>query len=307
MNLLVTLNEKYIRPLFVMLDSLYAHGPGPVDLYLLYSDVTPESRERLGQYLEEHGGRFHPVFVDGTAFRDAPVFGYFPKEMYYRFLCGSLLPETEERALYLDPDILIRGDIAPLYGMDFQGNSIVGVPDYAVNHMLADKKAAIGLPEGYDYINSGVLLFNLKKMRAEFSLDRFIGLLEEYRERISYPDQDVMNLCFRDDIRPAPRIYNFNTGYGTAWNLLLFVLKLRHDEEEPVIVHYMGRLKPWQTEYYGKYFKEYFRYLKKRLDPEERGRFRLRLYYVAKRIWNDRKRRLPLPRRSAKGRQDERT
>lgn len=305
MNILVTLNEKYIRPLFVMLDSLYAQGPEPVDLYLLYSDVSEESRGQLQRYMAEHGGRFFPIFVDGTAFRDAPVFGYFPKEMYYRFLCGALLPETEERVLYLDPDILIRGDISPLYEMDFQGKALVGIADHAVNHMLSDKKAAIGLPESYDYVNSGVLLFNLEKMRADFSLDRFIGLLEEYRDRTSYPDQDVMNLYFQEDFLLAPRIYNFNTGYGTAWNLLLFVLKLRHDKEDPVIVHYMGKLKPWQLEYYGKYFKEYYRYLKKRLSKEERRRFRLRLYYVARRIWRDRKRRLPRLRRSAEGRQDE--
>lgn len=294
MNILVTLNEKYIRPLFVMLDSLYAQEPGPVDLYLLYSDVSEESRERLQRYMEERNGRFFPIFVDGTAFRDVPVFRYFPKEMYYRFLCGTLLPETEERALYLDPDILIRGDLAPLYETDFQGKTLVGVADYAVNHMLPDKKAAIGLPESHDYVNSGVLLFNLKKIRADFSLDRFIGLLEEHWDRVSYPDQDVMNLYFQDDILLVPRIYNFNTGYRTAWDFLLFVLKLRRDKEDPVIVHYMGKLKPWQLEYYGKYFKEYYRYLKNRLSKEERRRFRFRRYYIARSFWRDRKRLLLL-------------
>jgi len=300
MNILVTLNDKYIRPLFIMLDSLYAHRPGQVDLYLFYSNVSSENREALREYLEEHDGRFFPVFVDGTGFQDAPVLGYFPREMYYRFLCGKLLPETEKRVLYMDPDILVRGSILPLYEMDFQGKTLVGIPDYAVNHMLSEKKAAIGLPMSYDYINSGVLLFNLEKMRTEFSLDRFIGLLDEYRERASYPDQDVMNLYFKDDILPAPRIYNFNTGYGTKWNMLLFLLGLRHDEDNPVIVHYMGTLKPWQKEYYGKYFKEYYGYLKVRLSGEERRSFRIRPYYVAKRIWADRKRRLLLLRQKVK-------
>lgn len=301
MNILVTLNEHYIRPLFVMLDSLYDNDPGEVDLYLLYSDVSDGSRERLRRYMSEHGGRLTPIYVDEVIFQDAPVFGYFPKEMYYRFLCGALLPESEERVLYLDPDILIRGDITPLYEMDFHGKSLIGIPDYAINHMLSDKKAAIGLPENYDYINSGVLLFHLGKMRSKFSLERFVGLLEQYQREVSYPDQDVMNLYFQNDILAAPRIYNFNTGYATAWNLLLFVLKLRHDEAEPVIVHYMGKLKPWQAEYYGKYFKEYYRYLEKRLSRAERKQFQMRLYYVAKRIWADRKRRLPLPWRNAEG------
>lgn len=294
MNILVTLNNAYIRPLFVMLDSLYAHTPGAVDLYLLYSNVSEEHRGALQAYMAERGGRFFPVFVDEASFRDAPVFSYFSREMYYRFLCGALLPPTEERALYLDPDILIRGDVRPLYETDFQGKSLVGVSDYGVNHLIAGKKTAIGLPEDYDYVNSGVLLFNLNKMRAEFSVERFTQLLEENCERLSYPDQDAMNLYFQNDILRAPRIYNFNTGYGTPSNMLLYWLRLRRDTENPVIVHYMGGLKPWQVEYYNKYGGEYGRYLKKYLSAEERRRFRLRPFYIAKKIFQERKRRFPL-------------
>ena len=87
----------------------------------------------------------------------------------------------------------------------------------------------------------------------------------------------------------------------------MFVLKLRHDKENPVIVHYMGAQKPWQPEYYGKYFKEYYCYLEKRLSDEERRRFRFRLYYAAKWIWRGRKWLPPRLRRSAEGRQNERT
>ena len=49
--------------------------------------------------------------------------------MYYRILCSELLPQTLERVLYLDPDILIRGSIRNIYTMDFNGKTIMGVPD----------------------------------------------------------------------------------------------------------------------------------------------------------------------------------
>ena len=40
MNILVTLNDGYITPLLVMLDTLFRHQTEPVDIYLIYSSVS---------------------------------------------------------------------------------------------------------------------------------------------------------------------------------------------------------------------------------------------------------------------------
>lgn len=280
MNILVTLNDNYIRPLFIMLESLFFHEKKPMNIYMFYSDVSKENRRRLHTYIKSRGSRFIPVYVEADVFQNAPVFRYFTKEMYYRLLCSKLMPETEERVLYLDPDILIRGEISPLYEMDFSGKQVIGIEDYAINHMLIDKKEAIGFTKEDSYINSGVLLFNLKKMRENFVLEDFIHILEQYSEVVSFPDQDIINLYFKDDIKFGERIYNYNTGYGSIGGMLMYLLGWKREEKEPVIVHYMGKSKPWQVDYYGKYFFEYYTYLKKHLNWKGKILFTFKPCYV---------------------------
>lgn len=300
MNILVTLDDNYIKPLFIMLESLFYHEKTPMNIYMIYSNVSKENRRRLEKYIKKQGSSFIPIFVEDDVFQDAPVFRYFTKEMYYRLLCSQLLPETEERVLYLDPDILIRRPVLPLYEMDFSGKQLIGIADYAINHMLVDKKAAIGFNEKDLYINSGVLLFNLKKMRECFVLKDFIHILEEYSEKVSYPDQDVINLYFKGDIKFGERIYNYNTGYGSIMGMFTYILGMNKEKVEPVIVHYMGKSKPWQVDYYGKYFFEYFQYLKKHLTWKGKILFVFKPCYVMVKLGKAlmRKCEIPLRRRS---------
>ncbi len=279
MNILVTLNDNYIKPLFIMLESLFYHEKKTMNIYMFYSDVSKENRRRLDTYIQKQGSCFIPIYVENNVFGEAPVFRYFTKEMYYRLLCSELLPEKEERVLYLDPDILIRGPVFPLYEMDFSGKTIIGMEDYAINHMLVDKKEAIGFTKEDSYINSGVLLFNLKKMRENFILKDFICILEQYSSVVSFPDQDVINVYFKNDIKLGERIYNYNTGYGSVGGMLMHILG-KKDVKDPVIVHYMGKSKPWQVDYYGKYFFEYFSYLKKHLNWKGKILFAFKPCYV---------------------------
>ncbi|MBD5545139.1 MAG: glycosyltransferase family 8 protein [Lachnospiraceae bacterium] len=281
MNILVTLDDNYIRPLFIMLESLFRHEKSKMDIYLFYSDVSEDNRKRLHTYIKKRGSRFIPIYVEDDVFQDAPVFRYFTKEMYYRLLCSRLLPETEERVLYLDPDILIRGALLPFYEMDFQGKQLIGMEDYAINHMLTEKKDAIAFKKEECYINSGVLLFNLTKMRKAFVLEDFINLLEARKDQISYPDQDLINLYFREDKLVGERIYNYNTGYGSIKGMLAWAFGLKREKEEPVIIHYMGKSKPWQVDYYGKYYFEYYHYLKKHLSFKGKILFFFKPCYVA--------------------------
>lgn len=271
MNILVTVDERYVTYLMVMLESLFAHNEQETDVYLLYSDISEESLYGLREFVSGHGKRLHTVRVDGEIFGEAPVFRYFSRTMYYRLLCAGLLPAGTRRALYLDPDILVRGSVRGLYEGDLQGCSLGGVPDRFVNRFQPDHRRALGLTDTEPYINSGVLLFDLEKIRREFDLAELLRLLEEHRERILFPDQDAINLYFRSDIRTFPRKYNYNTGYGTPRDMLRHMAGLRDPgEPQPVIVHYMGESKPWQSSYYGKYFWEYYTYYRKYLSATAR-------------------------------------
>src|SRR5699024_11594899 len=73
------------------------------------SDLKAEIRE-LEEYIGKFNGKLHPIYVDNLVFNELPVSHHFTIEAYYRFLAQSMLPNTVERVLYLDPDVLITED-----------------------------------------------------------------------------------------------------------------------------------------------------------------------------------------------------
>ena len=104
-SILAALDENYLPQLTVMLTSFYLNNPGEkAELYLLYSGISRHGLETAEEKCRQFGMKFYPVRVDGSLFQDAPVTRQYPKEMYYRLLASSLIPERLFILLFLDPD-----------------------------------------------------------------------------------------------------------------------------------------------------------------------------------------------------------
>ena len=280
MNIVITVDDNYIRPALIMLESLFEQNRTSMHIYLLHSNVCAENLSKLTRHVAALGGDFTDIRVDGALFEGAPVNKYFTKEMYYRLLIYRLLPE-EERALYLDPDIIIRGEIDGLYHMDFEGKMMIAIPDYLGDSYYPERKKNLGLGEEYRYINSGVILFNIPLMREQFDLNDMFAFLAREGGRYEFPDQDLINVYFKDRIKYAPREYNFTTEYVSVGDFLKYLFSPRYRRSERVVIaHYMGKCKPWKPSYYYKYYGIYYSYLKKYLTPEEKRQLRLRPWLV---------------------------
>lgn len=268
MNILVSANDRYIKPLKIMLCSLFKHEKAEINIYLLYSEVSRKNLAGLSVFICQNGGRFIPIRVKDGIFDHAPVVGYLTKEMYYRVLGSELLPQSLERVLYLDSDIIICNSIKQLYDMDFCGKMLIGVLDmenYIDNNKISRRKRRLGLTEDDVYINSGVLLFNLNKMRKEFILKEFLVDVEKNREILEYPDQDEINRYFRGDIGTTDIIYN----YPSCWSLFCGYRRY-FSVKHLAVIHYMGNSKPWEMNYIGRFFLEYYRYLRQFQSKKEK-------------------------------------
>ena len=276
MNILVAVNNQYIKPLRVMLASLFRHETQKPDVYLLYSCVSRENLRLLDCEINKMGGRFWPIAVDAAMFQDAPLLHHFTREVYYRILCGELLPETLDRVLYLDSDLLVRGSLKSLYNTEFQGKVLIGVKDtlgpkyYKDQHFSRLEK--LGLTEKDIYVNSGVLLFNLEKLRKSFALKDFLRQIEEKREIIDMVDQDMINVYFKGEIGVTDETYNYPALVYSASFVFCWIAG-GWRKENPKIVHYMGNPKPWHPNYFGKYYFEYQKYYRKLQTRKECFRF----------------------------------
>ena len=119
-------------------------------------------------------GNYLPVANMGTRFTPLCMLRLF----------ADMVPEIPDRILYLDTDVLCRADFSDLYYSDINDVEIMGVPDrYG--------KWFFGNILKHDYLNSGVLLMNMAKIRKN-------GLFEKCRrmcrdKKMFMPDQSALN------------------------------------------------------------------------------------------------------------------
>jgi lipopolysaccharide biosynthesis glycosyltransferase len=168
----------------------------------------------------------------------------FPPEAFYRLLCTDYLPESVERVLYLDSDIIINGSLDELWGIDLTDYMFAAAVDaHNLTKDLFFYKQRIGLPIDVEYVNSGVLLMNLGFMRAAGAIDEVIKQAPAYRLRLQYPDQDMINLLFHDYILHIDRhMYNNSPAFNDGRQRVF-------QHGCPVVIHFYGATKPWEPFY----------------------------------------------------------
>ena len=71
------------------------------------------------------------------------------------------------------------------------------------------------MPEGVAYVNSGVLLINVKHWREQNLAARVIGYAEQEGSRLRYHDQDAINGVLHGQILTLPFRWNRSNSYST--------------------------------------------------------------------------------------------
>ena len=129
MNLLMTLDRNYVPQLNVMLFSaLHSDSAAHFDVYLLHDEGLSEEDVAGTRVLLGQRGELHLIRVNEDGLADAPTSDRYPKAIYYRIFAAKYLPDTLERVLYLDPDIVVRQSLRELYEM-FQHDYMQTLPD----------------------------------------------------------------------------------------------------------------------------------------------------------------------------------
>jgi len=129
-----------------------------------------------------------------------------------------------DKVIYIDSDAIVVDNIEELW--DLKVDTIAGIKE------PGEWSKHLGIPDmDNNYINSGVLVMNLKNIREQHFDDQMIGLLNT--NKYCYPDQDVINIVFKDKTYLS-NIYNSTETTG-----------FRDDAK---IIHYIRERKGWIRE-----------------------------------------------------------
>ncbi|MFJ5761455.1 glycosyltransferase family 8 protein [Neobacillus sp. NPDC093182] len=252
-------NNDYSKPLAVMLNSLLSNykADNPLNIYILTSDITEDNQQKIQASLIPHSASVQFIIPDGSLFAGQSPKGYWSIEAYYRLIIPSILNETAEKAIYFDCDTIIKEDISKLWN-HYLGDYTIGAAEDCSSFRQA-RRLRIPRP----YVNSGVLLFNLKKWREENLQEKVLHCLNTF-SNLTHPDQDALNIVLSRRIMQLDTKWNYPLLYRRVKVITKvkarrsgriirkrysykYVIKKQYRHITPAIIHYVGPGKPWKV------------------------------------------------------------
>ena len=236
-----TIDDSYAPFLAVALNSAIKNSD-PQRNYkaiVLYQDLGADNISRL-QSLQTENFKIElmPIRANMEALDDRMSnrlrCDYFTLTIYFRLFIPSMFPQYD-KGIYIDSDVVLTDDIAKLFDIDIGENYIGACNDLSIADippLVAYTEKAVGV-NAKEYINSGVLLMNLKKMRDDDLEGHFLALLNKYHFDSIAPDQDYLNAMCNG------KIYYLDEKWDTMPNDAKPMLT------ETSLIHYNLFSKPW--------------------------------------------------------------
>ncbi len=259
-----TIDEGYAPYLSIAVASLIenASKDSEYHIHIIYENITLETMEKLKKLETEYAKIILEEMKTGLESitnrkENLLRTDFFTLTIYYRIFIPFMFPEYD-KAIYIDSDTCIPGDISKLYNIPLKDNLFAGCIDISCkdNPVLCNyfkMNSGVSIDE---YINSGVLLMNMKELRRINFEKHFLYLLNKYHFDTVCPDQDYINAMAYKKILHLSNEWNAMPTNG-AYKI-----------ENPSIIHYNLFFKPWH--YNSIDYEEYFwKYVEKSLFKEE--------------------------------------
>lgn len=250
MTIVFATDNNFAQHCAVAIRSVLCHNKD-VEFYILTEGLTCDNEHKLRCVADTCP--LHICKVDSEAVKDMPM----PQKnehhitiaTWYRLFITQLLPSSVDKVIYLDGDLIVRGSLRELWQTDIRDKALAAV--YYPNR---------------NYFNAGVLLLNLAYWRSHDLPKRYFDFISESQCVFPQRDQDVLNAVTGFETLALPWKYNAMTNElelikeRASGELLENIKKMEKDN--PVIVHFSYRLKPWEFGCRNPYKSEYRQLLK---------------------------------------------
>lgn len=257
-------DEAYAIPLAAMLRSIVDHLPADCGATLLVIDggISAAIRDKLMRSCEADNLEVQWIPARPLESESTPSWGRLGGLTYQRLLLPELL-EGESKALYLDPDVIVRRDLDQLWHSDSSGHTLCAAQDQAVPYVSStlglSRYRELGISPRRKYFNAGVMLIDLQRWRRQEVTRRCFEYLLMHRRSVILMEQDALNVVVGDDWRELdPR---WNQIASIAGRKMFGAPHLRRLAADPWIIHFAGTFKPWKANFEGPGAEEFFRNL----------------------------------------------
>ena len=231
-------DDNFIKYTVVSLHSMISNASREhkYHVYVLHTGVSEKMMRRVQELENEN---FSVSFEDvGEYLRSIsdrlPIRDYYSKTTYYRLFIAEMFPQYS-KAIYIDSDTVVQGDISELYNTDI-GDAYVGACHeqamVQVDEYGTYVEKVMGISR-HNFFNAGMLLINCRRFRDGAVLDKFIRLLGIYNFVVTQ-DEDYLNVICKDHVYWLDQ----------RWNTEIFG-EIPYPIEQAHILHYIMTNKPW--------------------------------------------------------------
>lgn len=248
-NILCATDDNYVSYCGIMLTSLFENNKDVnIDVYLMTAGLNDKNRLDFISLSEKYGVNIHIVKVDDDALKNCPIRlgDHVSLVTYYRLLAPILLPNTVDRILYLDCDMIVNSSIKVLYNENIDDCAYGAVLDEAFQDI--EKYERLEYQREKLYCNAGMMLINLEYWRKNQVMERCLDYIEKNPSKVLFHDQDTINVVLQDEKKLLPLKYNFQTGFILSHYKFddIIMHEILETVYSPVIIHYTGGIsKPW--------------------------------------------------------------
>ncbi len=245
-------NDTYALYCYLAIFSLlkFADKQNYYDIRVFMTSLSKEKIELLEGLTNEYAVVRCMNITSYVKDADLRELSFFSVETFYRLFISQILSEYE-KIIYLDSDMLILHDIAPLFYTEMKGHPIAAVQDVVCSY-LSGHAEELGL-ELQNMFNAGVLVIDTKKYNQQnIKQIGLKALTEDYkngRRKFIYVDQDVLNVTVYKNVEFLDDRWNFQWEF--LWRLDGIYDEYRERYERaskaPWIIHYAGDRKPWSN------------------------------------------------------------
>lgn len=245
-------DDNFVKYTVVSFQSMKEHASRDKKycIHVLHTNISKEMQDVMYAMQDE---QFQVCFDDVTEYLKSindklPLRDYYSKTTYFRLFIAEMFPEYD-KAIYIDSDTVVLGDMAEVYAFEL-GENYVGAAREQVMIQTDVYGTYVEKVLGIDrneYFNAGMLVINCRQFRAQHVLDQFVELLHVYNFVVTQ-DEDYLNLICKNNVFWLPQQWNTEV-FGT----------IDYPEESFGVLHYIMVSKPWHYKdcRLGEYFWTY--------------------------------------------------
>ena len=229
MNIVLATDNNFVQHCDVAMTSIMEHNKN-INFYIITDGLSEKNKKILSDQVNKYNCTLDFLYIDKNIVDKLPMpksnsLKHISPATYYRLFVTELLAQNIEKLIYLDCDMIIRGDLSDLWHTNLDKYAMAAVyqnNNWATNNHTFDR---LNIPYNHGYFNAGMLVVNLRYWRDNNIQSKLLNYLNKNYDKIVCHDQDVLNAV----------LHNQTLGVKPIWNMLTeFYLSRDEDINYPL-------------------------------------------------------------------------